>query len=109
MAQTVGERLRQAREALGWTQSELAKRCGVDRTYIANIETGRSTRPEHMAEIARVLKVSPGWLAYGADWLDDLTPEELQAAKDLHDLPEAIKASMIELIRAASSKAESKS
>lgn len=109
MSKTVGERLRQAREALGWTQLELAKRCGVDRTYIANIETGRSTRPEHMAEIARVLKVSPGWLAYGADWLDELTQEELQAAKELHNLPDALKASMIELIRTASTKTESKS
>lgn len=101
MSKTVGERLRQAREALGWTQLELATRCGVDRSYIANIETGRSTRPEHMAEIARVLKVSPGWLAYGIDWLDELTPEELQAAKDLHDLPAHIRASLINLIKAS--------
>lgn len=109
MTKTVGERLRQAREARGLTQLELAKRCGVDRTYIANIETGRSTRPEHMAEIARVLKVSPGWLAFGADWLDELTEEELQAAKELHSLPDALRASMIELIHTASAKAEKKS
>jgi transcriptional regulator with XRE-family HTH domain len=36
----VGANLRQAREAKGWSQEELAFRCGVHRTYVGSVERG---------------------------------------------------------------------
>jgi ribosome-binding protein aMBF1 (putative translation factor) len=36
----VGEAVRRARQALGWTQSELAERSGLSSNYIARLERG---------------------------------------------------------------------
>lgn len=35
-----GERVRQLRQARGWTQERLAEAADIDRSYIAGIETG---------------------------------------------------------------------
>jgi len=37
---TLGERLRAARKALGWTQEEFADAAGIDRSYAGGIERG---------------------------------------------------------------------
>jgi transcriptional regulator with XRE-family HTH domain len=34
----LGRNLRKAREARGWSQEELAYRCGVHRTYVGGVE-----------------------------------------------------------------------
>lgn len=54
-----GERLRQYREMIGWTSTELAERAGISRTYLWQIEDGRS-RPslEYVQRIAQALGVS---------------------------------------------------
>ncbi|MGD8454461.1 MAG: helix-turn-helix transcriptional regulator [Phycisphaerae bacterium] len=36
----LGQNLRLAREAKGWSQEELAMRCGVHRTYVGAVERG---------------------------------------------------------------------
>jgi transcriptional regulator with XRE-family HTH domain len=37
----LGARVRELRKAKGWTQFELAERMGVDRSYLAEVETGK--------------------------------------------------------------------
>ncbi len=36
----LGANLRQARETKGWSQEEMAFRCGVHRTYVGAVERG---------------------------------------------------------------------
>lgn len=36
----LGERIREARKSLGWTQEELAEYAGIDRSYIGGVERG---------------------------------------------------------------------
>lgn len=36
-----GIRLRELRKAKGWTQFELSERVGLDRSYLAEVETGK--------------------------------------------------------------------
>ncbi len=36
-----GARLRELRKAKGWTQFELSERVGLDRSYLAEVETGK--------------------------------------------------------------------
>lgn len=59
------------RTHLGLSQSELGERAGVTQQTIGNIESGETTRPRSLPEIARVLGVSVDWLV-GAT--DDPTP-----------------------------------
>jgi transcriptional regulator with XRE-family HTH domain len=37
----LGNRIREARKAAGWTQEQLAMQAGVDRSYMGGVERGR--------------------------------------------------------------------
>lgn len=55
----LGERLKQYRMAQGYSQERFATICGLDRTYIAGIESGkRNITIENANKIATALKIS---------------------------------------------------
>jgi transcriptional regulator with XRE-family HTH domain len=55
----LGRRVRQLREAKGWTQETLAERANLDRSYIAGIEAGlRNPSMKAVAKIARGFGIS---------------------------------------------------
>lgn len=56
---TLGEYVRQAREAAGHSQRQLAKLAGVQHTYLARIENGTlaSPQPEYLQRIADALGI----------------------------------------------------
>jgi transcriptional regulator with XRE-family HTH domain len=55
---SLGGRLRQLRDAKGWTQETLAERAAIDRSYIAGIEAGlRNPSVKAVGKIARGLGV----------------------------------------------------
>jgi transcriptional regulator with XRE-family HTH domain len=57
----LGRRIKTAREVLGATQADLSKKCGLSRTSITNIETGRQHLSVHrLAELAAILGVPLG-------------------------------------------------
>lgn len=59
LLRALGWRVRQLREANGWTQETLAARSALDRSYIAGIEAGlRNPSVKALAKIARALSVS---------------------------------------------------
>ncbi|MBZ5667572.1 MAG: helix-turn-helix transcriptional regulator [Acidobacteriia bacterium] len=50
--------IRRHRQAQGWSQEELAERCGVHRTYIGSVERGeRNVTLQTLEKIARALEV----------------------------------------------------
>jgi len=57
-------RLKELREARGWTQLELAGRAGIRQATISEMETGRARRIglDTIDRLARTLKVQPGEL-----------------------------------------------
>lgn len=64
----LGWRVRQLREAKGWTQEILAGRAGLDRSYIAGIEAGlRNPSTKALAKIARALRVTLSVLFEGVE------------------------------------------
>ncbi|WP_025120648.1 MULTISPECIES: LexA family transcriptional regulator [unclassified Serratia (in: enterobacteria)] len=65
--ETVGQRIKRLREALGISQAELATRCGwASQSRIGNYETdSRKVNVEDAVVIASALKVSPGELIFG--------------------------------------------
>lgn len=74
----IGTNILRAREALGWSQEELARRMGYkSRASIHRIEQGRTDIPQSkIAEFARVLGTSPATLL-------GLVDEETQAKTDV--------------------------
>lgn len=67
--QAFGARVRMIREALGLNQGELAKRIGLTRTSVTNIEAGRQEVDlDRAASIAAALGTSPKNLMRGIWW-----------------------------------------
>lgn len=64
---TFGERLKQAREAAGYSQGDLAGVVGLTtRQAISAIESGRvEPKRDVIAKLAAALGCSPCWLAFG--------------------------------------------
>lgn len=70
---TVGEKIRQARERLGMTQTELANLTGIPQTSLSAVELGRQTSSENMSRIADVLRLKRDELQSGLSvpvWLE---------------------------------------
>lgn len=65
---SMGERLAQAREQADLTQEALGAAVGVTRQAISMIEGGvtKDVSVGRVADLARVLKVNPCWLAFGS-------------------------------------------
>lgn len=64
----LGWRVRQLREAKGWTQENLAGRAGLDRSYIAGIEAGlRNPSTKALAKMARALGIKLSVLFQGVE------------------------------------------
>jgi SOS-response transcriptional repressor LexA/DNA-binding XRE family transcriptional regulator len=67
MLTTFGERLREARLAANLTQTQLAKLAGISQQAIQKAERSKSatSSSRFVVALARVMKVSPDWLASG--------------------------------------------
>lgn len=58
-----GNRIRNLREAEGWSQENLAERSGLHRTYISGVERGvRNPTLEIIGKLAKAFGVSPSEL-----------------------------------------------
>ena len=54
----VGERIRNLRQVIGWSQEELAHQANLHRTYVGGVERGeRNISVKNIFAIARALKV----------------------------------------------------
>lgn len=62
---TIADRLKEARQELGWNQAQLAAQVGVAQSTIGNIEAGQRKRPRELLSIAKALGVSAEWLETG--------------------------------------------
>jgi transcriptional regulator with XRE-family HTH domain len=62
----VGDRIRERRIALAWTQADLADKCGLHRTFVGSVERGeRNVAILSLRKIAKALRVAPEELVAG--------------------------------------------
>jgi transcriptional regulator with XRE-family HTH domain len=60
MRRLVGQRVKEARTSLGWTQEELALRSGFSQQYISDLERGlRNPTVVTLFELAQALHTTP--------------------------------------------------
>lgn len=64
---TIGDRLRLAREAKGWNQQRLAKEAGLSQGTIGNIEAGIRDGLHSLADLAEALGIRYKWLRSGEE------------------------------------------
>lgn len=88
ISSSVGRRLREARERLGWTQAELAQRLGRTPTAISYWEGGqRSPGLDDLIDLAEALQVSPADLLQRSP---RVVARSQAALLNIQDLAEAV-------------------
>lgn len=77
----IGERIRQRRLELGYTQDELARKVGYKgKVAICKIESGqRNVRQDLIVKLAEALEVTPSWLM---GWDDEPVKMELSSIEE---------------------------
>lgn len=72
----LGRRVRAARQSAGFSQMDLARRLGMSRTSITNLEQGHQRVALHVfLKLAAALGADPATLLPSADHGEDETPE----------------------------------
>ncbi|MCZ7647988.1 MAG: helix-turn-helix domain-containing protein [Planctomycetota bacterium] len=62
----VGERIKQRRQELGWTQDHLCAKAGLSKSFLSELENGkRSVSAANLLDISRALSVSLDFLMTG--------------------------------------------
>lgn len=79
----MGMRIRQVRKAKGWSQSELAKKCGISMSFLGHIERGtRIMSLETFASICTELEARADELLWGMASTSDVVLELLALSGD---------------------------
>jgi transcriptional regulator with XRE-family HTH domain len=88
---TVGERIKEVREAKGWTQEKLASEADISKSFLSEVEKhGKNISLDLLLKVATALGASVGYLASGegsqpGERKPVVIPIELsEAAEELH-------------------------
>ena len=66
MSSSVGERIKERRLEIGWTQDQLCAKAGLSKSFLSELENGkRSVSASNLLDIARSLNVSLDFLMTG--------------------------------------------
>lgn len=84
MRKSIGDLIREAREAMGWEQPDLAERSGVTLSWVKQIETGRIKKPgfDPVNRVAKVLMLDLNKLENGGS-PNSATTKALQIGTDV--------------------------
>jgi transcriptional regulator with XRE-family HTH domain len=80
---TVGKRIRIARNRLVWTQEDLAKATGLTNVTISRLENDQiegTPRQSTLRKLGAALGVDPAWLVFGGDMIQENASEGKRAA-----------------------------
>jgi transcriptional regulator with XRE-family HTH domain len=76
----LGDRIKQRREELGWTQETLASRAGLSKGFLSDLENGkRGIGAQSLLDIAQVLCVSLDHLMKGSEESPSMQEVEIPA------------------------------
>lgn len=82
----LSDRMKAARRVRGYSQQELAKRCGLKQSSVAHIESGRNQNSKYLPQLASTLEVSYQWLLSGKGDMDERSKPSVGSAIELIQL-----------------------
>ena len=88
--ETLGKRLKTARESAGMTQPELADKAGMSQQMISKIERDESTSSPHVVKLARILGVRAEWLGEGVGPMTSEGHINRKMFREIFDLVEKV-------------------
>jgi transcriptional regulator with XRE-family HTH domain len=96
----IAQRLRQAREASGLTQGQVAKRLNLHRPTISEIEAGRRrVSGDEISLLADLYGVDAGWIVEGSDASNEGTDKIMFAARQLSHLKDKDLDRLLQLVQ----------
>jgi len=101
---TLGQRVKWARERAGYTQPQLAKLLRMDQTTVSAIELDKIQNPRNLDKLAKALGVPPAWLRFGVANIETLTDKQVGAIFALAALSDQDQETVIGLIQMLSGK-----
>ena len=75
----LGQRIKEARERLGMTQTELGRKIGMSKAALHALEKRDAQSSARVYELAKVLGTSPEYLLTGQHRKDTIPPPEADA------------------------------
>jgi len=89
---TPGDRIKDARDAMGWTQDQLAEKARISKSFLSDVENNnRGISAEYALKIADALAISLDYLMRGEQGKEEVArqpiqipPELSRAAEELH-------------------------
>lgn len=99
-ARPMAERLREAREASGLTQGQVAKKLALHRPTVSEIEAGRrKVSAQELEKFAAIYGVSVEWIVSGGTGDDTADARMLMAARELSKMSEADLDRLMKMLR----------
>ena len=97
---SVAERLREAREAAGLSQGQVAKKLEMHRPTITEIEAGRRKVPaQELEQFAELYGVSIEWIVNGSTGADSGDARVLMAARQLSKMSDVDLDRLMKMLR----------
>ncbi|MEW6664184.1 MAG: helix-turn-helix domain-containing protein [Thermodesulfobacteriota bacterium] len=88
---SLGERIREIRQSLGWTQDRLAGEAGISKSFLSEVENDKaSVSGENLLKIANALNASLDYLMKGSSPGDDARPRPIEIPPELSDVSEEL-------------------
>lgn len=87
----LGDRIKEIRESLGWTQDKLSQETRISKSFLSEIENNKANiSGENLLKIANVLNASLDYLMKGEQALTEGKPKSVEIPPELSDIAEEI-------------------
>lgn len=90
---TLGERVKTARQTLGWTQDKLAQEAGISKSFLSEIENDKANvSGENLMRLANSLDTSLDYLMKG-EFFSERKPRPIEMPAELSEVAEELELS----------------
>jgi transcriptional regulator with XRE-family HTH domain len=105
LMKAMGDRIALGRQAMKWTQAELAEQMGVSTQMISNLEQGKKAiRPENLVKVCEVLHLSADDILFGTVNGREISRKSWELLTEIEKLPPEMAEHFLQIIKALNEK-----